>query len=131
MSWQTIIHTLATVQNTNASKTGHTHDDRYYTETEINAKLATKNAKIGVYGFDVGSFTIAAKSSKKISWTCPAATFSGKTRCIDYVAVNGTTMCSVNSCGDEPDGSLKGFAWINNHNDAAASGTVYVLYIYW
>ena len=25
--------------NTKASKTGHTHDDRYYTETEINNKL--------------------------------------------------------------------------------------------
>ena len=25
--------------NTKTSKTGHTHDDRYYTESEINAKL--------------------------------------------------------------------------------------------
>ena len=28
-----------TVRNTKTSKTGHTHDDRYYTETEINSKL--------------------------------------------------------------------------------------------
>ena len=28
-----------TVLNTNASKIGHTHDDRYYTETEIEAKF--------------------------------------------------------------------------------------------
>ena len=28
-----------TVLNTKASKIGHTHDDRYYTETEINSKL--------------------------------------------------------------------------------------------
>lgn len=27
------------VLNTKTSKTGHTHDDRYYTETEINSKL--------------------------------------------------------------------------------------------
>lgn len=29
----------AASQNTKASKIGHTHDDRYYTETEINSKL--------------------------------------------------------------------------------------------
>ena len=31
-------------QNTKASKTGHTHDDRYYTEVEINSKLSALNA---------------------------------------------------------------------------------------
>lgn len=30
----------AASQNTKTSKTGHSHDDRYYTEAEINAKLA-------------------------------------------------------------------------------------------
>lgn len=30
---------LYNVLNTKTSKTGHTHDDRYYTETEINSKL--------------------------------------------------------------------------------------------
>lgn len=30
---------LFSIQNTKTSKTGHTHDDRYYTETEINSKL--------------------------------------------------------------------------------------------
>ena len=29
--------------NTKTSKTGHTHDDRYYTESEINTKIAAIN----------------------------------------------------------------------------------------
>lgn len=35
-----ILMDLYNVLNTKTSKTGHSHDDRYYTEAEINAKLA-------------------------------------------------------------------------------------------
>lgn len=34
--------------NTKASKTGHTHDDRYYTEAEINSKLNALNVNTDI-----------------------------------------------------------------------------------
>ena len=39
---------LAATQNTKASKTGHTHDDRYYTEAEINSKLNALNVNTDI-----------------------------------------------------------------------------------
>src|SRR5574344_1066127 len=49
--------------NTTYSKNGHTHDDRYYTESEVNNLLAGKANTSGTYsGLKVGNATSATKA---------------------------------------------------------------------
>ena len=43
-----VLMDLYNVLNTKASKTGHTHDDRYYTEAEINSKLNALNVNTDI-----------------------------------------------------------------------------------
>ena len=80
-----------TVQNTKASKTGHTHDDRYYTESEIDTRV--KNL------FTIKSFSISY-SADKIN--------TGSMQVIPYTIPSGykmidafnvyTTGCVTASC---------------------------------
>lgn len=88
-----------------------------------------KQAKITVGGVTTATFSINAYSSKEITWTCPSNPYNGKQRTIVFVAINGVTLCSVNSCGYYS--GLTDFAWINNNSSATASGTLYIQYLYW
>lgn len=67
-----------TVQNTKASKTGHTHDDRYYTETEINSKLNALNVNTDI------NFSLNGQSSC-ISHVSAYGKKTGKGTSIGYI----------------------------------------------
>ena len=69
---------LLSSQNTKASKTGHTHDDRYYTETEINSKLNALNVNTDI------NFSLNGQSSC-ISHVSAYGKKTGKGTSIGYI----------------------------------------------
>ena len=69
---------LYNVLNTKASKTGHTHDDRYYTETEINSKLNALNVNTDI------NFSLNGQSSC-ISHVSAYGKKTGKGTSIGYI----------------------------------------------
>lgn len=69
---------LFSIQNTKASKTGHTHDDRYYTETEINSKLNALNVNTDI------NFSLNGQSSC-ISHVSAYGKKTGKGTSIGYI----------------------------------------------
>lgn len=71
-AWSTI-----TGKPTSFTPSSHTHDDRYYTETEINSKINDLNNKInlrGSYTTATGVYTSAewAQGSNTCIWKAPA-----------------------------------------------------------
>ena len=73
-----ILMDLYNVLNTKASKTGHTHDDRYYTEAEINSKLNALNVNTDI------NFVLTVNSSY-LTNTSVYGKKTGKGAAIGYI----------------------------------------------
>ena len=56
------------------SDTGHTHDDRYYTESEIDTKLGNKVDKVSGKGLSTNDLTATLKSNYDAAYTHVSAT---------------------------------------------------------
>lgn len=73
-----VLMDLYNVLNTKASKTGHTHDDRYYTEAEINSKLNALNVNTDI------NFVLTVNSSY-LTNTSVYGKKTGKGAAIGYI----------------------------------------------
>lgn len=108
------------------SNTGHTHDDRYYTETEINTKLngksntGHKHVKADITDFPTSmpasDVHLWAKQSSKPSYTASEVGAAPASHSHPYLPLSGGTMSGRILRG-------AGGSWISARNNAIAFGT--------
>ena len=79
----------------NLAKSGHNHDDDYYTEAEIDTKLATKLDTTTKYAVS-SSVGGAATSANKVNKSLTVKLNSGTTEGTDMFTFNGSATKSVN-----------------------------------
>lgn len=73
----------------------HTHDDRYYTESEINTKLASKSDTSHTHNYVVGSYTGNGGQQKpnyfgtnKVGFLMMNTTVNGNSNCKDWIIMD-------------------------------------------
>ena len=112
------------------SNTGHTHDDRYYTESETDTLLSGKSDSTHTHtaaqvGADASGTAASAVSTHNSSATAHSSRFDAKANAADLTAHTGNTSnphgVTAEQAGADPTGTAA--SAVTGHNSAADAHT--------